>query len=203
MKTAIGLMSGTSMDGIDVALVQTDGLAQLEFGPTMAIDYPAAFRRSIEVGLAEAAEISDRDERPGGLAQLERELTDQHAAAVAEFLKSNNLKVSEIDLLGFHGQTVLHRPDDGLTVQLGDGQALARASGIDVVYDMRAEVLTAFPVNGGRIARMGKSILHRRQNLRAHGCAGVVIEVSATGRHCFRAPIVGFRRNGHPIFLEI
>jgi anhydro-N-acetylmuramic acid kinase len=143
LKTAIGLMSGTSMDGIDVALVKTDGVDVVEFGPTLAVDYPADFRRRLEQGMVEAVAIKRRDERPHGLAQLEAELTDNHSAAVLQFLQANGLAADEIDLLGFHGQTVLHRPDDGLSVQLGDGAELARTTGIDTVYDMRAQDMIA------------------------------------------------------------
>ena len=59
------------------------------------------------------------------------------------FLQKNNLTIYDIDVIGFHGQTVLHRPDQALTVQLGDGNGLAQASGIDVVYDMRANDMLA------------------------------------------------------------
>jgi len=138
MRTAIGLMSGTSLDGIDVALLRTDGEALVERGPSMARPYDAAFRRRLQGALETAKAIGDRDERPGDLADIERELTLRHAQAVQAFLAENALKASDIDVVGFHGQTVLHRPDAGLTVQLGDGGLLARETGIDVVYDMRA-----------------------------------------------------------------
>src|SRR5690606_5560508 len=82
--------------------------------------------------------IGKRDERPGDLAAVERALTLRHGEAVRAFLVENGLAASDIDVIGFHGQTVLHRPDAGLTVQLGDGGLLARETGIDVVYDMRA-----------------------------------------------------------------
>ncbi len=131
------------MDGIDVALVRTDGKSRVEFGPTMAVEYPADFRRCIEAGLQQVTSISKRHQRPENTAKLEQELTDRHAAAVTIFLATHALKAENIDLLGFHGQTVLHRPDDGLTVQLGDGAFLAKATGIDVIYDFRAADMTA------------------------------------------------------------
>ena len=143
MKTAIGLMSGTSMDGIDVALVHTDGKDRIEFGATLAVDYSPDFRRRLEQGMVDAVAIKHRDDRPGGLAELEQELTDLHGAAVKQFLQANGLRADDIDSLSFHGQTVLHRPDDGLTVQLGYGARLARRTGIDVVYDMRADDMFA------------------------------------------------------------
>lgn len=138
MRTAIGLMSGTSLDGIDVALLRTDGESIVERGPAMGCAYDAAFRRRLQGVLETAKSIEARSERPGDLAEIERELTLRHAEAVRAFLVENGLKPSDIDVIGFHGQTVLHRPDAGLTVQLGDGGLLAEETGIDVVYDMRA-----------------------------------------------------------------
>ncbi len=144
--TAIGLMSGTSMDGIDVALVKTDGRSLVERGPFLGVPYDPAFRSTLKEALEEAKPIRDRRERPGILEDVERELTLRHAAAVAAFLDRFGLDASEIDVIGFHGQTVLHRPDEGLTVQLGDGPLLAEKTGIDVIYDMRARDM----VHGGQ-----------------------------------------------------
>jgi anhydro-N-acetylmuramic acid kinase len=138
LRTAIGLMSGTSLDGIDVALVRTDGEAVVERGPSMARPYDAVFRRRLQGALETAKAIAERTERPGDLAAIERELTLRHAEAVRAFLAENDLKASGIDVIGFHGQTVLHRPEAALTVQLGDGGLLAGETGIDVVCDMRA-----------------------------------------------------------------
>ena len=138
LRTAIGLMSGTSLDGIDVALLRTDGKAVVERGPSMGRPYDAAFRRRLQGALETAKAIGERTERPGDLAEIERDLTLRHGEAVRAFLAENGLKPADIDVVGFHGQTVLHRPDAGLTVQLGDGGLLARETGIDVVHDMRA-----------------------------------------------------------------
>jgi anhydro-N-acetylmuramic acid kinase len=136
--TAIGLMSGTSMDGIDAAVLTTDGENHVEFGPTAFFAYPAPFRRRIEEGLEAARTITRRDERPGDLAALQRDITLRHAEAVRALLASSTLPQRSPCIIGFHGQTVLHRPQSGLTVQLGDGALLAAETGIDVVYDMRA-----------------------------------------------------------------
>ncbi|MGD9476638.1 anhydro-N-acetylmuramic acid kinase [Shinella sp. G-2] len=146
MRTAIGLMSGTSLDGIDVALLRTDGESVVERGPALGCAYDAAFRRRLQGALETAKSIEARGERPGDLAEIERELTLRHAEAVRAFLAENGLKPADIDVVGFHGQTVLHRPDAGLTVQLGDGGLLAEETGIDVVYDMRANDM----VHGGQ-----------------------------------------------------
>jgi anhydro-N-acetylmuramic acid kinase len=138
LLTAIGLMSGTSLDGIDVALVRTDGETVVERGTALGMPYDPAFRRRLQDSLETAKSIAARTDRPGDLAEIERELTLRHAQAVRSFLAANDLQASAIDVVGFHGQTVLHRPDAGLTVQLGDGALLARETGIAVVSDMRA-----------------------------------------------------------------
>jgi len=140
---ALGLMSGTSLDGIDVAMITTDGEEVVERGPSQTTPYPSEFRNKLRQTLADAVGMTARDQRPGCLAEVERELTERHAEAVKVFLAKNAIKSSTIDVAGFHGQTVLHRPRDRLTVQLGDGPGLAKLLGIDVVYDLRAADIAA------------------------------------------------------------
>jgi anhydro-N-acetylmuramic acid kinase len=135
---ALGAMSGTSMDGIDLALVETDGRAALTFGATGSFVFSDADRAVLRAAVAVAPTLKRRDERPGPLAQAEALITRRHVEAVEKFLAAEGISPSAVDLIGFHGQTVLHRPDHALTVQLGDGALLARQAGIDVVYDMRA-----------------------------------------------------------------
>lgn len=144
--TAIGLMSGTSMDGIDVALIETDGEGFVRRGPAAEYPYAAAFRQRLAASLEDAKAIRERDDRPGSLAGIEREITALHGAAVKRFLSENRLDRAEIGVVGFHGQTVIHRPDQGYTVQIGDGPSLAKDIGIPVVYDMRANDM----VHGGQ-----------------------------------------------------
>lgn len=145
LKRAIGLMSGTSMDGVDIALVDTDGESRIERGPSASMPYSDGFRARLKAALGDARAITERQQRPGILEQLERDLTLLHAVALHDFLYQNGLKPQEIDVVGFHGQTVLHRPQASLTVQLGDGELLASETGIPIVYDMRAEDMR----NGG------------------------------------------------------
>ena len=157
---ALGLMSGTSMDGIDVALLDTDGADVVRRGPSATYPYSDELRVRLRESLADALTIRSREERPGRLAMVEQYLTDLHTDAVQQFCEDYGLTAAEIDVIGFHGQTVLHRPsgvvvdlaphrqglsesrrhqnDRMLSVQLGDGFRLAKASGIDVVYDLRA-----------------------------------------------------------------
>jgi anhydro-N-acetylmuramic acid kinase len=136
-------MSGTSLDGVDVAVLDTDGETINAFGPTGYRAYSATERAVLQDALAEAASLRDRDARPGVLARAEALVTIAHAEAVESLLASHGMAGADIDVLGFHGQTVLHRPHDRLTVQIGDGQALADRLGCTVVFDMRAADVAA------------------------------------------------------------
>ena len=135
----IGTMSGTSMDGIDVAFLETDGQAKIERGATGFMAYRDEDRAVLRAALAAAAGMNSRDARPAVVAEAERMVTSRHAEAVDGFLKQNAIERENVDLLGFHGQTILHRPADRLTIQIGDGQSLARFLGIAVAYDFRAQ----------------------------------------------------------------
>ena len=140
---AIGLMSGTSMDGIDVALIETDGEDVTGFGPSALHFYQddevALLRRAMEAAPA----LRAREERPGVIAEAEAMTTLLHASAVNTFVTVNGIDPKSVDVIGFHGQTVLHRPNVKLTVQIGLGAALARATGIPVVFDFRAADVAA------------------------------------------------------------
>jgi anhydro-N-acetylmuramic acid kinase len=138
MVRAIGLMSGTSMDGIDVALIETDGQEIVALGRTGFFRYAEADRALLRCAAGDAALLDDRHARPGCLALAEAMITTRHAEAVEAFLAADSIDRATIDLIGFHGQTVLHRPGRRLTVQIGDGAGLAARLGIRVVHDFRA-----------------------------------------------------------------
>jgi anhydro-N-acetylmuramic acid kinase len=135
---AIGLMSGTSLDGVDVALVETDGERVERLGPTGYRPYSDQERDFLHGALADALQVKARTDRPGRSREAEELVTRLHAEAVEAFLRDQDMAPADIGVVGFHGQTVLHRPESRLTVQLGDGNALAKRLGIPVVYDLRA-----------------------------------------------------------------
>jgi anhydro-N-acetylmuramic acid kinase len=143
MMTAIGLMSGTSLDGVDVALIETDGKRVKAFGPSGYRAYTEAERGLLRQALAEAINLSKRDDRPGVLREAERAVTIAHAEAVAAFTAQHHITRENIDIVGFHGQTVLHRPAQKMTVQIGDATALARAIHVPVMHDFRAADVAA------------------------------------------------------------
>ena len=140
---ALGLMSGTSLDGIDVAVIETDGEAVTGFGPSATRPYGADAQTLLRRALADAAGMADRTARPGVLGAAERMVTDLHGLAVADFFAAHRIDRRTIDVVGFHGQTVLHRPHARLTVQIGDGKALADRLGVPVVHDFRAADVAA------------------------------------------------------------
>ncbi len=143
MMTAVGLMSGTSLDGVDVALIETDGKQVKALGPSGYRPYTDPERVLLRQALTEAAGLTQRDARPGILREAERVVTLAHAEAVATFTAQNRLTAEDIDIVGFHGQTVLHRPEQRLTVQIGDAAALAKAIHIPVMHDFRAADVAA------------------------------------------------------------
>jgi anhydro-N-acetylmuramic acid kinase len=140
---AIGLMSGTSLDGVDVALIETDGLTVTRFGPTGYRPYTETERDMLRGALAEAVGLSDRTARPGVLREAEVRVTVAHAEAVESFLDTHGIRAGDIGVVGFHGQTVLHRPEARLTVQIGDGHGLSARLGLPVVFDFRAADVAA------------------------------------------------------------
>lgn len=154
--SAIGLMSGTCYDGVDVALLNTDGENVGRLGPTGYRAYSEAERAVLRRAIAAAGNLCNRAARPEPLAEAEALLTAVHAEAVESYLAANGLTKADVAVIGFHGQTVLHQPDRHLTVQLGSGAALAKRLGIPVVYDFRAADVAA----GGEGAPM-VSAYHR------------------------------------------
>jgi anhydro-N-acetylmuramic acid kinase len=136
-------MSGTSLDGIDVALLRTDGEDHVERGLAATFAYRPDQQALLQDAIAAAKTLERRGDRPGILAEAERALTDWHAEAVERFVARKGLSLSDIDVIGFHGQTVIHRPERRLTVQLGLGPRLARQLATPVVYDMRAADVAA------------------------------------------------------------
>jgi anhydro-N-acetylmuramic acid kinase len=122
----IGLMSGTSIDGIDVAAIDTDGVDAVVPRGALTVPYDPALRERIRSVLGGS----------GRLAATETELTEAHARAVEQLVKKYALR--DASLIGFHGHTVLHRPWERRTWQIGDGALLARLTGLDVVNDFRS-----------------------------------------------------------------
>jgi anhydro-N-acetylmuramic acid kinase len=133
---ALGLMSGTSVDGVDVALIETDGERIASLGPCLTVPYADDVRRLIRAAFG--AELPSDATRAA-----ERAVTEAHAMAVQRWSAEQGVALSTVDLVGFHGQTITHRPERRFTWQIGDGAALARSLGVRVVNDLRAADVAA------------------------------------------------------------
>src|ERR1700761_6893801 len=138
IQKIIGLMSGTSMDGIDAALVETDGEDIAVPGPALGLPYDDEMRALLRATLKDAQTVAAGEPVPYSIREAERRLTEAHAEAVAALLKKAGLRARDVALIGFHGQTILHRPAQRWTWQIGDGALLAGLTGIDVVNDFRS-----------------------------------------------------------------
>ena len=131
LHRVVGLMSGTSLDGIDAAFVETDGEQRVTTGPSLTLPYDDALRARLRAALG----------GKGPVAEVERAMTEAHAEAVRALIDQHS--IAGVDLVGFHGHTILHRPETGRTWQLGDGSLLAGLTGIDVVCDFRSADVAA------------------------------------------------------------
>eukprot|EP00051_Salpingoeca_urceolata_P011454 m.141904 g.141904 ORF g.141904 m.141904 type:complete len:412 (+) comp17128_c0_seq1:443-1678(+) len=136
----VGLMSGTSLDGVDVAAVVTDGHVVDKFVATASLSYSAEVRKLLQAATQEAlatptAVLRDASAWPTILLRAAEVVVEQHATAV-EMLPEAVLK--RTCLIGFHGQTVVHRPAEAFTLQLGDGKALAARLKRTVAWDFRS-----------------------------------------------------------------
>jgi anhydro-N-acetylmuramic acid kinase len=149
-------MSGTSLDGVDVALLRSDGERITELGPARTYPYGDKDRQILRQASKDALALTGRAARPGVLPQAEALVTLRHAEAVETFLSEAAIAAASVDLVGFHGQTVFHDPARGLTVQIGDGQALADRLSIAVAWDFRAADVAA----GGQGAPLAP-VFHR------------------------------------------
>ena len=146
MQTVVGLMSGTSMDGIDAALVRTDGIDRVEPVAFLSTPYGNGFRGRLRACLGGKGDVAD----------VERDLTEAHAAAVLRLLAEAGVPARAVDLIGFHGHTILHAPEERRTWQIGNGALLAQRTGIAVVDDFR----TADVASGGQGAPLAP-LYHR------------------------------------------
>jgi len=175
ISKVIGLMSGTSLDGVDAALIETDGEDIVIPGRGLTISYSAETRALLRASLEEARHVAQGAPVPQSIREAERHLTLAHAEAVRALLTKTGLPAGAIALIGFHGQTILHRPERRWTWQIGDGALLAHLIGIDVVNDFRSADVKA----GGQGAPLMP--LYHAVMAREAGLGGPVVVVNIGG----------------------
>ncbi len=140
---ALGLMSGTSLDGVDAAVLTTDGVSVLHPGPALTVPYRESFKDELR-GLLGLDPSTDSTQA----SVVEQVLTQIHVQAVEKLLLqvSNNASSEhkhQPRLIGLHGHTITHAPGRGWTWQLGDGDVLAQKTGLMVVSDFRSADIAA------------------------------------------------------------
>ncbi|TIU22559.1 MAG: anhydro-N-acetylmuramic acid kinase, partial [Mesorhizobium sp.] len=145
---AVGLMTGTVLDGnIDVALIKTDGERIADFGTYTLAPYPRWIRILLEETLRQARTWNFTGPEPAIFREAEEALTRAQSAAVKDLVESYGLTMADIGVVGFHGQTVLHRAPQpgrlGQTRQLGDGELMHSILETKVAYDFRSADMRA------------------------------------------------------------
>ena len=186
---AVGLMTGTVLDGnVDLALLRTDGEGVAAFGPWALRPYRPGVRDVLARALEAARAWQFEGPEPAAFAEAEAALTRGQAEAVRDFLAEAGVAAAEVAVIGFHGQTVLHRPPRagrvGRTRQLGDGALMAALTGIDVAYDFRSADVAA----GGQGAPL--SVAYHAALLRTLDPSGdtAVLNLGGVGNLSWRGP---------------
>lgn len=185
---AIGLMSGTSLDGVDAALIETDGQDVLHFGTAFSLDYSALERKALRVATYQALEWRFLGPPPESFIEAKAVIHETHTAAIWALLKKSGLSLSDIDLIGLHGQTVLHHGasavQDGKTLQLGDGEKLAQTVGVDVVYDFRSADVAA----GGQGAPLAPIYHKALMTASGLGVGAAILNIGGVSNFTFVGP---------------
>lgn len=157
---AIGLMSGTSMDGVDAALVETDGVDIIKPLFYCSSEYDPSFK----IELRNAEKIVSKAKKDITAKETILKSTNYHAEAVSKLIKSSGLSANEIDVIGYHGQSLYHNPQEKITIQMGDAKLLNEITNITVVNDFRSRDIE----NGGQgapLAPLYHQALARKNNL--------------------------------------
>jgi anhydro-N-acetylmuramic acid kinase len=167
----LGFMTGTSLDAVDMAVLETDGETIQAFGPAGERKLTVATRDLLLEATAQALAWPTGAPRPVIFDEADRVVADEHLAAARNFMAEHGLAAKDLDLVGFHGQTVLHQPPGparavGRTVQLGDAARLAAGLGVPVAYDFRTADVAAGG-QGAPLAPIYHAALMRRSGFEA------------------------------------
>tara|TARA_B100000989_G_scaffold284322_1_gene251030 strand:+ start:31 stop:1128 length:1098 start_codon:yes stop_codon:yes gene_type:complete len=132
---ALGLMSGTSLDGIDASIIKSNGEDILEIMDNKYFSYPEEFKKRLSTFILNVKNKIDIEKNISTYKSLERDLTLYHSRISKKIIDKSNFK---IQLIGFHGQTIIHKPKDGYSIQMGDANLLSQLLKKKVIYNFRA-----------------------------------------------------------------
>ena len=144
----LGFMTGTSLDAVDMAVLETDGEEIIGLGPAGEKKLDPGVRALLEAAIADALRLKPGDPIPASFAPAAAAIAAEHVAAGEAFMRDNGILPGDLDLIGLQGQTVLHAPPgpdraEGQTIQLIDAGAVARGLGVPTVYDLRSDDVAA------------------------------------------------------------
>jgi len=144
--TSIGLMSGTSCDGIDASIIKSDGENEVHFIGNQFLPYDEKIKLKIRNLKEKINLIIDLEKNKLEINSLEKEITLLHAKVVNLIIEKYEIDKSKVNLIGFHGHTIFHSFKEKKTKQIGDGRLLSQLSNLNVVNNFRENDIN----NGGQ-----------------------------------------------------
>ena len=141
---SLGLMSGTSMDGIDASIIKSDGEQFLEIIDDIYLKYDEQLKSELKKTIDSCFSRDEFKKLSTSINDLEKKITLQHAQA-CKLITEKNKKI-KINIIGFHGQTILHKPQEGYSLQIGDSKLLSKLTKTTVVSNFRENDI----INGGQ-----------------------------------------------------
>ena len=187
---SLGLMSGTSMDGVDASIIQTDGKSKYKAILDKYFEYPKSIYNNLTTLRDKIKNSKDLKKHQKQIKYVEKEITIFHAESANKILKNSK---KNIDFIGFHGQTIFHNVEEKITKQLGDGKLLSKLTKKKVVYDFRQNDLK----NGGQGAPLTPifhKMLAKKLNLKSAtfiNIGGIINETSIFDDGDFQAHDLG------------
>ena len=178
----LGTMSGTSLDGIDISLLRTDGLSYLDLKKNYYFKYSGFLKKELDKALNMSKNIH---QNKSFLKRLNKRITFEYVKNLRNIINSET-----VDLIGFHGQTIYHSPIDGFSLQLGDPQILANLLNTNVIFDFRSNDLK-HGGEGAPISPIFHKILLKKINVDLPSCI-INIGGIANLTYCDKSNLIGF-----------